>query len=199
MGTSRRLGLMAAIVLLHIVCYWIVTRITAARGPGALFDTTLAADRLVPYLPATWPLYWMAYPFVLFAAGAALTRLPDPAFCRAVAALAGMTVMGAVIQMLLPARAPWPAVPTLVQRRYHESALILPYATLPSMHVAYCTVAAGLLSAARPGPWPRVGGVLVVALVLLSTLTLKEHVVLDAITGLVLALGTLAWWRQGVG
>jgi membrane-associated phospholipid phosphatase len=189
---------MAAIVTLHIGCYWLVTRTTAARGPQVLVDTTTQLDRLVPHLPGTWPLYWIAYPFVLLGAGAALIRLSEVAFRRAALALAAMTVTGAVIQMILPAQAPWPEVPALMQERYHASALVLPYATLPSMHVAYCTFAAGLLTATVRSRLLLAASVVVVTLVAVSTLTLKEHVVLDAVTGLALAFATLAWWQRGM-
>jgi membrane-associated phospholipid phosphatase len=66
------------------------------------------------------------------------------------------------------------------------------------MHVAYATVAAGLLAAVVPGPSWRAGGAVMVALIALSTLTLKEHVVLDAVAGLALGGGTLIWWHRGV-
>lgn len=193
---SRRLTLVASVAALHVGCYWVVTRVTAARGPAVLFETATPLDRLIPHLPATWPLYWVAYPFVVLGGGAALARLDHGAFRRAIVALAGMTVAGAVVQLLIPARAPWPAVPAPPQQRFHASALVLPYATLPSMHVAYCAVVAGLLAAVRPGRATRLVCAGVVTAVALATLTLKEHVLLDALAGLALAWSTLQWWRR---
>lgn len=197
MPKSERLLPVAGVVALHILCYWIITRVTLARGPEALFDTTIALDRLIPHVPATWPFYWMAYPFVILGAGTALARLPSLAFRRAVVALAAMTVAGAVIQLLLPAQAPWPASPAAAQLRFHESALVLPYATLPSMHVAYCLFAATLICSVTPNLAIRGGTAVVVVLVTIATLTLKEHVFLDAVSGM--ALGALAgsWWQRG--
>jgi hypothetical protein len=49
-----------------------------------------------------------------------------------------------------------------------------------------------------PGRLPRIGGAAVVAAVTLATLALKEHVVLDAVTGLALGWATLRWWRRGL-
>ncbi len=196
---GERLTLLTALVSLYLICYWVVTRLTAAAGPDALFDTRSSLDPLIPYVPATWPLYWLAYPFVVFGGGAAALRLPGPAFHRAVGALAAMTVTGAVIQLLLPARAPWPADPAAMQRYLHASALMMPYATLPSMHVAYCTVAAGLMTRVTRRRAVRVIVPIIVAAVAISTLTLREHVVLDATTGLALGLLTVAWWRRGIG
>jgi hypothetical protein len=195
-GPRERLLPLAGVVALHLTCYWIVTRVTLARGPGVLFDTTTALDRLIPHIPATWPFYWIAYPFVILGGGAALLRLPSPAFRRAVLALLVMTVTGALIQIMVPARAPWPMSPAPSQLRFHQSAWILPYATLPSMHVAYCLFAATLVRSAAPNRVIREGAALIVVLVAVATLTLKEHVVLDAVTGL--ALGALAalWWLR---
>jgi hypothetical protein len=194
---GRLLAIVSAVGL-YLLCYWIVTRTTLARGPGALFDTTIPLDQLIPHIPGTWPFYWIAYPFVILGGGSALLRLPDPAFRRALVALVVMTIAGALIQLLVPAQAPWPVSPAPSQLRFHQSAWILPYATLPSMHVAYCLFAATLVSAVARGRVVRKAAVLVVVPVVIATLTLKEHVILDAITGL--ALGALAarWWLRGL-
>jgi hypothetical protein len=196
-GNRGRLLAVVGLVGLYLFCYWIVTRVTLARGPAVLFDTTIALDQLIPHIPATWPFYWIAYPFVILGGGSALLRLPGPAFRRALVALVAMTITGALIQLLLPAQAPWPESPAPSQLRFHQSVWILPYATLPSMHVAYCLFAATLVYNVARGRVVRGVAVLVVVLVPIATLTLKEHVILDAITGV--ALGALAarWWLRG--
>ena len=193
----ERLLPIAGVVMVYLACYWVVTRVTLARGPAVLFDTTIALDRLIPHLPATWPLYWIAYPFVLLGAGGALLRMPTPLFRRALVAVVAMTLAGALIQLLVPARAPWPTSPAPMQLRFHQSGWILPYATLPSMHVAYCLFAATLVSAVVPSRLMRVAAGLVVVLVAIATLTLKEHVLLDAITGMALGAFTGRWWLRG--
>lgn len=195
---ARRALLVAAVAVLHVGCYYAVTRINAARPASALRDLTLPVDLLVPHWPWTWPLYWIAYPFVVLGGGAALLGLPGPAFRRAVTAFVGMTLLGALIQVLVPARAPWPAAPAAAQQFVHQSALVLPYANLPSMHVAYSVLAAAFIAT---GPRSRVvagGAWLVALLVSLATVTLKEHFLLDAVSGALLALGAFAWWRRGV-
>ncbi len=197
MRHCRRVAVLAGIVLLHLGAYWSVTRLTALLPPDALRDFTTRADALIPHLPWTWPLYWIAYPFVVLAGGNALLRLPASSFRRAALGLAGMTVLGAAIQIAVPARAPWPADPAPAQQRFHDSALVLPYATLPSMHVAYVAFVAGVRAATVPAMSAGTTGLLVVTLVVGSTLTLKEHVLLDAAAGLALAGAALAWWRRG--
>jgi hypothetical protein len=44
----------------------------------------------------------------------------------------------------------------------------------------------------------RAAGWFAIVTVALATLTLKEHVVLDAITGVALAAGAWSWWRRGL-
>jgi len=190
-----RTPLLAALLALHVACYWVVTRVTAARGPSVLWATTTAVDRWIPHLPWTWPLYWLAYPFIALVGGFTLLRLPPMQFRRATVALAAMTVGGALVQLVFPAQAPWPADPGPMQLSLHQSPLVMPYATLPSMHVAYSTVIAGMTY--RRYTRPAVGWALaaVVLAIAVATLTLKEHVVLDAITGLLLAWLALRWWR----
>jgi hypothetical protein len=85
-----RLLPIAGVVVVYLACYWIVTRVTLARGPDVLFDTTIALDRLIPHVPGTWPFYWIAYPFVLLGAGNALLRMPAPAFRRALVTAVAM-------------------------------------------------------------------------------------------------------------
>lgn len=196
---TRRVLVMTGLVGLHVVCYWAATRIAVARGAEALWRTATPLDLLIPHLPATWPLYWIAYPFIVLGCWWSLRQCEETTFRRAVGALAGMTVVGAAIQAAFPAIAPWPATPAPSQRAFHESALVLPYATLPSMHVAYCAVTAGLLGTFRPGRLVRSFAAAIVGLVAVATLTLKEHVVLDAVSGLTLAGLTLWWWRRGLG
>jgi hypothetical protein len=71
----RRPTLIASVMTLYLACYWVVTRVTAARPPSDLFDTAIPLDQLIPHLPATWPLYWLAYPFVIVGGGVALCRM----------------------------------------------------------------------------------------------------------------------------
>lgn len=194
----RRIPIVAAVGLLHISCYYGATRINAGRPAASLYDLAIPLDALIPHVPWTWPLYWIAYPFVVVGGGAALLGLPATAFRRAVAAFIGMTLAGALIQVLVPARAPWPAVPAAAQQVVHEWALVLPYANLPSMHVAYCVLAAAFIATRTHSRMLAGGAWLVALLVSLATVTLKEHFFLDAVAGVLMALAAFAWWRRGV-
>jgi hypothetical protein len=194
---ARRILVLSAVVLLHISCYYGATRINAGRPPTSLYDLAIPLDALIPHLPWTWPLYWIAYPFVVVGGGAALMGLPAAPFRRAIVAFIGMTLAGALIQVLVPARAPWPDVPAAAQRFVHQSALVLPYANLPSMHVAYCVLAAAFLAGWAQSRVVAAGAWLVALLVSLASVTLKEHFFLDVVAGVLMALSAFAWWRGG--
>lgn len=193
---APRLAVLAGLGLLHLAAYLIVTRATSIRPAAALWHFALPLDASIPHLPWTWPLYWIAYPFIAIGGGVALLRLDPDRFRWAAAAIAVMTVVGAAIQLALPARAPWPAHPAPAQRMFHSSAIVLPYATLPSMHVAYTVLVAGLVRSVSRAAVVRSLTLVVPVLVALATLTLKEHVVLDAVTGALLGGLTLAWWAR---
>ena len=94
-----------------------------------------------------------------------------------------MILLGAATQVLLPARAPWPAAPMAIQRWTHSWSVMQPYACLPSMHVtltAYpCCVALSVLRTR----WVKTLSVVGALLIAISTLTLKEHYVLDTLAG----------------
>jgi hypothetical protein len=193
---APRFAVLAALGLLHLAAYLIVTRATSARPPAALWQFALPLDAAIPHLPWTWPFYWLAYPFVAVGGGVTLLRLDPDRFRRAAAAIVVMTLVGAAVQLALPARAPWPANPAPTQRMFHSSAIVLPYATLPSMHVAYTVLVAAMIrSVSRAAPARRIA-LAVPVLVALATLTLKEHVVLDAVTGALLGGATFAWWAR---
>lgn len=194
----QRLLAIAGVAMLHVLVYFVVTRLTLLRPAGAFIDPHVALDYRIPYLPWTWPAYWLPYVLVPVAGGAFIGRLDAEPFWRLIVAWSGMIVVGGMIQVAWPAVAPWPALPALTQRIYHDSPLILPYATLPSMHVAHVAMTAMVTGTLFPSSLVRVAGVLLILGAAAATLTLKEHLVLDAITGLALACATWLWWRRGI-
>lgn len=199
MATRAAPRLLAAVgvALLHLCAYLVVTRVNQARPPTALRDLSVPLDAAIPHLPGTWPLYWLVYVFVPLGGGLALWRLPQSAYQRAVVAFAAITVIGASVQLLVPSHAPWPESPAPIQRLYHTSGLVLPYANLPSMHVAFATLTAAILASVTVGFVGRVAAVTVAGAITTGTLTLKEHFVLDAAAGVLLAVAAWLWWRRG--
>jgi membrane-associated phospholipid phosphatase len=176
----------------------VATRVNSARPEDALWPLETALDRAIPHLGWMWPAFWLAYPYVLVGASWAIWRLPSSLVSRAVVAFAAMTVIGASIQMLVPARSPWPADPHPIQQMVHDLALNRPFASLPSMHVAFTALTALFgVRAARGRRWLQWGFALGAGLITISTITLKEHFLLDPVAGAVLAGGVFLWWRRG--
>jgi len=187
---------LTGVAFLHVAVYYVATRLTLLRPPDAFIEPHLSLDDRIPHLPWTWPAYWLPYVVVPIAAGAAIGRLDARGFRRLFLAWCGMVVVGGAIQVIWPAVAPWPQDPALSQRLYHDSALMLPYATLPSMHVAHVALGALVSGTVFRSVIVRLTGAFITVLVAASTLTLKEHVLLDAVSGLALALITWQWWRR---
>ena len=194
----ERLPVISGVALLHVLTYFIVTRLTLLRPTSAFIDPRMALDDWIPHLAWTWPAYWLPYILVPAAAGASIVRLTSRPFWRLIAAWSGMIVVGGFIQVAWPAVAPWPTSPALTQRIYHDSSLILPYATLPSMHVAHVTMTAMVAGTVFPSALIRGAGVVLILIAAAATLTLKEHLLLDAVSGMALALVTSHWWRRGI-
>jgi hypothetical protein len=195
-GLGARLLVLAGVALLHLLVYFAVTRLTLLRPPSAFIDPRTALDDWIPHLAWTWPAYWLPYLLVPGAAAASVARLSSPAFTRVSIAWCAMIVIGGVIQVAWPAVAPWPDAPALSQKLYHDSSLILPYATLPSMHVAHVTLGALVAGSVFPSSALRAAGLLLVLVAAAATLTLKEHFFLDAVAGLLLALAAWSWYRR---
>jgi hypothetical protein len=193
----RRFSLIAAVAALHVIVYFAVTRLTTLRRADAFIEPWSWIDDRIPHMPAVWPLYWLPYVLVPAAMGAAVLRLSASAFRRLVAIWCAMIVVAGIVQVAFPAMAPWPPDPARAQRAFHESPLILPYATLPSMHVAHTALAAAVLGTVFRKSMARLAVSAGTVLVAAGTLLLKEHVVLDAVSGLALAAAAYATWRSG--
>lgn len=181
---------------LHVATYVLVTSLIDRFPERAFWQTGTALDQAIPHLPWTWPAYWAAFPFVGGVGTAVILRQEGAAFRRTILAFLLLIAAGAAGHLLLPARAPWPGQAHAVQRLFHQAPLIRPYATLPSMHVAYCVLTALI------GIWTfrtRTSRVLLPLLTLLiaaSTVTLKEHVILDVVSGAALGVAVALWWRR---
>jgi hypothetical protein len=63
------------------------------------------------------------------------------------------------------------------------------------MHVAFATLTAAMLATVVLSRGWRLAAMLTAFLITVATLTLKEHFVLDAVAGVLLALATWRWWH----
>jgi hypothetical protein len=196
-GYARRFLAIVGVILLHLAVYYTVTRINSNRPPEALNDPSIALDDKIPLLGWTWVFYWAAYPYLTLGAALVVAAMREADWKRAIQAFVVITLIGGAVQLLYPVAAPWTSEAHAMQTRMHESAFTRPYACLPSMHVAY-SVITGFMGAmiARSGGL-RWFHILLAAGIAVSTLTLKEHYVMDAVAGIALGLGGGLWWWRG--
>ena len=179
------------------MCYYIVNITNSHRPAESFVDLRLAIDEWIPYLGWTWVIYYFGDLYVLLWGGAVFWQIPQSRFIGAVQAYCGMIVAGATVQLLVPATAPWPQTGTAAQLWVHDVISMKPHACMPSMHVALAVLPAGIAVSIVESKSLRVVSVVLAALIAVSTLTLKEHFFLDAVTGAALGLAAYAFWRTG--
>jgi membrane-associated phospholipid phosphatase len=196
-GPRVRAALVAGVIVLHFGIYRLVNVVNAGRPASAFLDLSTPVDGWLPYLGWTWVVYYATVPYVMVFGSLAVLRLPPRPAVRAVGTYVVMIVAGGALQLLFPARSPWPADVSPVQRFIHESVSYDPFVCLPSMHVALVTLTACLASAGSRTVRRRIGHGAVAVLVALSTLTLKEHYVWDVVAGGLLAAAGFTVWRHG--
>ncbi len=207
-GRAVPLAAAAAAALGTLLVYAVTLRLSAARGV-AVWDPATPLDALVPALPWTILVYASLYvDYALVAvlaprgARGAREALRLAQGLLLVAALSGASfvllparvAIRAGIEALRPAMAPW--LGALYDALWAADA---PWNAAPSLHVSHALLlwlalrrwlfrrlAGRLRGAAEAFGWLAFGALC------LSTLTTRQHYVVDALSGA--ALGGLAWW-----
>jgi len=190
-----RAALIAGIALLHVLCHHFANAWNAARPASDLHDFSTAVDQWIPYLPWTWVVYYFGDLYILLWGSYVVWNIPQRKFPRALLVFAAMIVAGALVQIAIPGRSPWPENGSAVQHWFHERVTFDPYVCLPSMHVALAVLPSCMTFDVFPARPVRILITVLAALITASTLTLKEHYALDAVAGLILALSCYAFWR----
>jgi membrane-associated phospholipid phosphatase len=179
-----------ATAALQSVVYFSIGHASFPRSPLLL---ELPLDRVLPFWPWTVWFYLPFYAaiFIMAIAGIRSRRLFDRA-------LVGVLVtMGIALAGHLLVRAEYPR-PTLGAPRDASEAFLAwvhtfdpPGNVFPSLHVAHTMALALILGSERR----RLGAVALVmaALLALSTLTTKQHFVVDVAAGLAIALAVSRW------
>ena len=188
----RRAWTMTATLILHLTCYFSVNRINALVPPSMLRDLSLPADAWIPYVGWTAAFYYFGVPFMSIWAFFVVWRLPAEAFRPAIRAYVGMILIGAATQLVFPARSPWPSIPVPFQHFMHMRVSYDPFVCFPSMHVALSVLPACLTSRSFHSRAVQAAVLLAALMISLSTLTLKEHYLVDTVSGAVLALAAYA-------
>lgn len=192
------LGMILGTGVFHITCYKFVNQVTRwASLP--IRDFSLVIDRWIPYLGWTWPFYYLGNVYILLGGGVIVWKLPDKKFHRAVGVYLAMILTGAVLQIVLASASPWPPQMIPLQRHLHSSMSLDLYACMPSMHVALTVFTTCLSFSVFRARLIRAILVLLAGLITISTLTFKEHVVLDAVAGILFAALVYGFWLSDGG
>lgn len=190
-----RLSTFAAVIVFHVSVYSAVNLTNSARDPAQLWNLHTPLDAWIPYLDWTAYIYYFG-DLYMGAWAAVVVVLLERGFGRAMVTYLGMIVVGGALQVLIPASAPLPADPHWLQARVHEVS-IAPYACLPSMHVALSVLPALLSLHVLRSRLARGAAIGAAVLITISTVTTKEHFVVDPVAGLALAGLAYAFWRRG--
>lgn len=167
-------------MLLALAIFMTIERIVTPR-----YSFVTPLDRTIPFIPLTWLLYIMFFPLVVVAAACA----EPSAFSRFRQAVVLAFMVSIVCFGLFPEIVPRPDPATignafLRQRLARLWMLDLASNGLPSLHVSVTCLTCRMLWRPRYRWLIGLTGLLICA----STLTLKQHTVIDVVGGLLLAL-----------
>lgn len=193
---SRRLLLMSGVVILHLACYnFLVRDINGQRAPSELLNLQTVVDSWIPYAGWTWFFYYLGDLYIVFFAAYVVWKLPEAKFLRSVWIYIVMIIFGALLQIALPSKSPWPESLASVQHWFHISFSINPYACLPSMHVALAVLPTCIGLRILKSFWLKALSIAMASLIAISTISMKEHYFLDSLSGVIFALLFYVIWR----
>lgn len=192
----RRLFIMSGVAVLHSICYYFFVRaVNEQRPPSELLNLRTLVDNWIPYLGWTWFFYYLGDFYILFFGAYVVWKLPKAKFLQSAWVYTVMIISGALFHIALPSKSPWPTDLINVQRWFHNSISVNPFACLPSMHVALTILPACIALSILKSSWLKSLSFILAALITISTLTLKEHYFLDTLTGILFALLFYVIWR----
>lgn len=195
LSAPARAALMVGTGLLHLAVYFAVNELNAGRPASEFWSARTPVDRWIPYVGWTSIVYYLGDLYIVGWGAFVVWRLRGRDFLAGLGAFAAIILAGASIQALFPVEAPFPRELSPVQAFIHGRLSVRPFATFPSMHVALATLPAALAPAVasrRAARWSAAAAVAIAV----STVTAKEHFVLDAVAGAALGLGGFALWRK---
>jgi len=182
LGWVTRLLVIIGVAVLHVFSYNMVNEINGRLSSSILNDFSTVVDNWIPYLGWTFVFYYLGHIYITICASFIVWKLSDKKFFWAVYTYTIMIITGALLEIVFPAHSPWPNDMIWVQQFIHEKIYLGPYACFPSMHVALTILPALILFSVIKSKWIRILSTLMAVLITLSTLTLKEHYFVDALT-----------------
>jgi membrane-associated phospholipid phosphatase len=192
-GSGERLFFLKATVFLYAAWVLIFELVGHVAESLPTTDLTLSLDRRIPFIAwFVWPyVFCHIWPFLPF-----VTLKDWHQFNKAFLAILLANLTAYVVYILIPVAFPRPELGTSLSDRvlawYYQLDFYPGANKLPSLHVAFIWITAIACRKQRLG---RVGDGLVLlgaALITVSTLFVKQHILLDVVLGM--AWGFAAWF-----
>jgi membrane-associated phospholipid phosphatase len=190
-----RLKLCLPAYALWVVSYELVGRYAMRLVPHEL---ATPLDAMLPFWPQWVWVYALTYvvPFV-----AVLAIRDDRNVRRALLAVTLASAAAYLVYLVFPVASPRPHLGASVSERALGLIHLLdvPANQLPSLHVANAIILYAAVTRDRPVRWLRVLMFMLAAGIALSTLFVKQHLVLDVVLGLIWGLTaerTAGWLHQ---
>lgn len=195
-----RIGLVLVIGALQLSTFYLTYMLYGVIPYSTYIDVSTVWDRMIPYVSWSWTIYYWGFFYITLWGAAGIWRLSKQAFYRSIVVYCALVLVGSVLHLLIPTRAPWPEVAELAgaQRAFKTGTNIQPLACLPSMHVAMAVLPAWISLYTFQSGWWRSFSVMNSALVTVSIVTAKEHWFLDLVTGLALGIVAGVIWNNHV-
>ena len=183
--TKRDLLLLAGAAVFNFTVYW-GARLLAGEYPH--YNFTLPIDRRIPFVPWTILIYWGCYIFwilnyCLSAAGTRGSRFLAAHFLGECVCFLFFILMPTTMER-----------PQIVETTIFDTLIKMTYSVdqadnlLPSIH---CFVSwlcfIGVRDDREIPKWYRIASLLMAVAVCISTLTVKQHVIIDVVAGILLA------------
>ncbi len=195
-----RAGLVLSVTALQLGTFYLTYKLYALIPYNVYLNVQTAWDNYIPYLWWSWTVYYFGFAYVIVAGAAGIWRMSKLAMSRTVAVYSILILIGALLHVAIPTRAPWPDVNdlTAIQCGFKTACHIEPLACLPSMHVTLVTLTAFVSFHTLRTRIYRLMSIVIALTISASVLTAKEHWFLDAITGLLLGLAAGWGWKEYV-
>jgi len=176
------------LALLVFSSFGIYTLLNRPRQPLHLLATKF--DDRIPFLPAFSVPYLLYFPYLVLIVSYGI--LETPYFLAIAASALAIQTAAAIVYLCCQTHVPRPErvgagiFSRLTSFIYRFDR---PYNTFPSLHVAYSIFCAYWASIIVPGAFPAL--VLLTTAIVFSTLFLKQHIIADVMSGIIVASASL--------
>lgn len=186
-GSMQKILMILSVLLIHSMVWAFVNYYNSSRPPVQLNNLSIFIDLLIPYLGWSWFIYYFGHIYIVAGSSLVIWNYRRKNFNRTILLFALMIVVGGIIQLMIPAKSPLPLEMGYIHKWIHNNFFHDPYVCFPSMHVALAALPTFLLLDKYKTIAVRIIIISFLLLICISTVTLKEHFIVDIVAGMLLA------------